>query len=108
MDRAVLEPECLPKLVEAIRTMIQAKKDLKSIQKVCEEKNKTIKKGSEKFISSAGLVAKVCYWIGAAGVDRLSRKGKIRQATKNIDDLFAEVCYLSIDPFDPNSFWADT
>jgi len=65
---------------------------------VCEEKNKTIKKGSEKFISSAGLVAKVCYLIGAAGVDRLSRKGKIRQATKNIDDLFAEVCYLSIDP----------
>jgi hypothetical protein len=75
---------------------------------VCEEKNKTIKKGSEKFISSAGLVAKVCYLIGAAGVDRLSRKGKIRQATKNIDDLFAEVCYLSIDPFYPNSFWADT
>ena len=80
----------------------------RAFKKCAKRKIRPSKKGSEKFISSAGLVAKVCYLIGAAGVDRLSRKGKIRQATKNIDDLFAEVCYLSIDPFYPNSFWADT
>ena len=80
--------------------------DLQSIQEECEKANATIKKGSKNFISSAGLLAQVSYWIGAIGIDRLSRRGKIswdglgkiRQATKNIDDIFAEVCYLSIDP----------
>ena len=66
--------------------------DLKSIREVCERANAQLKTEYASKISSAGLVAKALYWVGAAGVDRLSRSGKFRQAATNIDDLFAEVC----------------
>ena len=81
--------------------------DLEIIRTECENANATLKIGHEKLISAAGLMTRVPYWIGAAGVGRLSRKGKIRQATMNIDDLFAEVCHLIVIP-SPSFSRADT
>jgi hypothetical protein len=80
-------------------------KDLEAIQHMCSGKHNTLKRGTHaayKFksneltrdseVSSAGMLQRVLYRIGATGLGRFSRTGKIRQATGNIDNLFTEVC----------------
>jgi hypothetical protein len=60
--------------------------------------------GFDNAASNAGLEERVLYWIGATGVGRFSRTGKIRQATTNIDDLFAEVSSLIMKPLRTDPF----
>ena len=60
--------------------------------------------GFDNAASNAGLEARVQYSIGATGVGRFSRTGKIRQATTNIDDLFAEVSSLIMKPLRTDPF----
>lgn len=90
---------------ESVQTLEQstsAAKELMNIEERCKEAHGKIKPESYathkisstdlKTVFSAGLLRKLLYWIGGAGLGRFSRKGKIRQVTEDIDDLFAEVC----------------
>ena len=70
--------------------------DLEFIGEECKKANATLKAGSDSAASRAGLLMQVLYWIGAISLGRFSRTGKIRQATTSIDNIFAEVCSLSI------------
>jgi hypothetical protein len=83
--------------------------DLEAIHNMCMEKHKTLKQGTlaaymfksheltrESEVSSAGMFHRVLYRIGATGLGRFSRTGKIRQATGSIDDLFIEVCIFIV------------
>jgi hypothetical protein len=78
--------------------------DLKIIREKCSEAKAVLKKGCENAVLSVGLGVKVLYWIGATGVGRFSRTGKIRQATTNIDDLFAEVSSMIMKPLRTDPF----
>ena len=73
----------------------ECKSDLEAIAKICKEMNEKLQKSLEHSVSELHWFRQIIYRIGAGGFKRYSKSGKIRQATKKIDDLFIEVVDLS-------------
>jgi hypothetical protein len=68
-----------------------SKENLDAIASICKKMNEELKDSLARSISELHWWRQIIYRIGAGGFGRYSRSGKIRQATKKIDDLFIEV-----------------
>ncbi len=68
-----------------------SKETLEAIAKICKKMNEELKKSLARSVSELHWFRSIIYRIGAGGFKRYSKRGKIRQATQKIDDLFIEV-----------------